>query len=173
MDRASKPSAPPFYLKFLFIGLNIIMIKDDIYTAGLIDGEGSIMLNKRTEGKSFRFPCVSMSSTSYELLKFMQNQYGEHICNHKSYKKYHKQSWVWRVRNQAAINLLTKIVSYLKEETKLSRAKFIVEKYPMLTVRTGKYNLKQIKAKLKLEEDFHKIGNSNNPHLQLQNNWII
>ena len=45
---------------------------DKAYIAGIIDGEGSIILI-RFHQKQFPSPCVSIASTSLELLEWLRN----------------------------------------------------------------------------------------------------
>lgn len=44
------------------------------YIAGIIDGEGSIMLQK-FHSNEFPAPCVSIASTSLELLEWIKKNY--------------------------------------------------------------------------------------------------
>lgn len=59
--------------------LNIL---EAIYLAGIIDGEGSILLTRIHKGEHRR-PCTSISSSDIELLIYLQAVTGGHILNKK------------------------------------------------------------------------------------------
>ena len=40
------------------------------YTAGIIDGEGTITLTKTHSHNEFRYPVLSMTSTTYSFLEY-------------------------------------------------------------------------------------------------------
>lgn len=131
----------------------------DAYAAGLMDGEGSIMLSRAhavgsAQGGAFRQPTCTLSSTSRELVEFMLQEYGGFICNQKKYKEHHKQAWIWRVSYTRANKLLRRILPFLKEKEKIRRAKMIVEEYPKLTKRNGQYTEQQRQLKLAFEKRF-------------------
>lgn len=48
------------------------------YIAGIIDGEGSIML-QRFHAKEYPSPCVSIASTTLELLKWIKKTVGKGV----------------------------------------------------------------------------------------------
>lgn len=123
------------------------------YTAGLIDGEGTITLSKLNSGE-FRSPVVSVTSTSYELLDFLKIEFGGHICKQKVYKSHHKQSWSWKLRHDQAVELCTILIPFLKEKSKLKRAKLIHKFYKKLTPRNGKYSDSLKKKKIQFEKLF-------------------
>lgn len=52
------------------------------YVAGIIDGEGSIMLTRMHE-KEHRRPCITIASTDKELLIYIQTLTGGIIINKK------------------------------------------------------------------------------------------
>ena len=124
------------------------------YIAGLFDGEGIITLTYHSSKDEFRSPTVSMSNTSYELLDFILKEYGGSIVKQKVYKDHHKQSWSWRLKRRKALNFLSDIAPYMKERTKLKRAKTLLNEYLKVTPRNGKYSEKMKVAKLAFENDF-------------------
>jgi hypothetical protein len=123
------------------------------YTAGLIDGEGTITLSKLNSGE-FRSPVISISSTSYELLEFLKTNYGGSISKHKVYKNHHKQSWSWKIVNDRAVELCTNLLPFLLEKSKLKRCKLISKFYKKLTPRNGKYPDELTKKKRQFEQLF-------------------
>lgn len=129
------------------------MKEDDVYAAGLIDGEGSIMLLSSHRSK-FKVPTISMTSTSYELIDFMQKTYGGVVCKHKTYKDHHKKSWSWRIRYNKVFNFISKILPYLKDGQKVRRARFLQAFYKKYTPRNGRYSEECLKKKKQLERVF-------------------
>lgn len=101
-----------------------------------------------------RCPQVSLSSTTYDFMTFLKEEYGDHISTHKTYKDHHKQSWSWKLSYNNAITFLTKIVIFLKEPEKIRRAKMLIEEYPGVVVRNGKYSEKQLIIREKFENKF-------------------
>lgn len=124
------------------------------YTAGLIDGEGTVTLSRLHKTDKFRSPVVSVSSTTYELLDFLKSIYGGSISPHKTYKEHYKQSWSWKLNYNAALSFLIKILPYMKEPEKIRRAKLLVERYKSLTPRNGRYTELQTTNKLRFETEF-------------------
>jgi len=123
------------------------------YIAGIIDGEGSIMLLK-FHNNQFPSPCISISSTTIELLEWIKSV--TKIGSIKSKKNYniekHADSFTYTVKYNDAIDLLIQIEPYLIIKTKKKRAQLIIEKYKSVTPRNGKYSNEMIKAK----EEFYK-----------------
>lgn len=132
-------------------------IEENAYAAGLVDGEGTITLSAKhsdTNSYSYRFPIVSVSSTTMTFLSFLKANYGGHICRHKKSKEHHSQAYSWRVIYDNAILFLIKILPYMKEPEKIRRAKLIVKNYKDVTIRNGKYSEEQLIAKHKFEHEF-------------------
>ncbi len=50
-----------------------MITEEKAYIAGIIDGEGSIMLLK-FHNNQFPAPCISISSTTLELLEWLKNK---------------------------------------------------------------------------------------------------
>jgi hypothetical protein len=124
------------------------------YLAGLIDGEGTITLSKNHKTSKFRTPIISMSSTTYELVEYLKQNYGGSISKHKVYQDHHKQSWSWKLDYMNAVKLCNKIKNLLREPSKKYRAQFISQYYPLVTKRNGKYTDKEIETKLFFEDSF-------------------
>ena len=82
------------------------MKKEDLYyTAGLMDGEGTITLTVINKGK-YRAPSVSVTSTTPELLTYLKENFGGCVCKQKTYKEHHKPSNEWKVRYDAAYRFI-------------------------------------------------------------------
>ena len=129
------------------------MEKDFIYTAGLIDGEGTIGLVKANKNQ-FKSPYVSVSSTTFELVDYLKNTYGGYISKHKVYQDHHKQSYSWKINFHKAIEFIKNILPYLKEPEKIRRANLIINEYSKVTKRNGKYSSNELKSKLDFEYRF-------------------
>lgn len=124
------------------------------YTAGIIDGEGTITLSREKKASKYRHLVVSVSSTTLQILEFLQSRYGGSISRHKTYKKHHKQSWSWKVQNQRALSLLNDVFPLLLEPEKSRRAKLTLSSYSEVTPRNGKYTEDMREAKLLFEAEF-------------------
>jgi intein/homing endonuclease len=122
-----------------------------VYTAGLIDGEGTITLSK---GGKFRYPVVSVTSTSRELIDFLHSTFQGVVVNQKTYKDHHKPAWVWKVSYDQAIEFIIDVRPFMKEPSKCKRCDLILSSYKKLTNRNGKYTPEQIQAKLDFETAF-------------------
>ncbi|NFM46413.1 hypothetical protein FDB72_09745 [Clostridium botulinum] len=123
------------------------------YIAGIIDGECSIMLF-RFHNNQFPSPCISISSTTIELLKWIKSvtKMGT-IKRKKNYNtEKHTDSFTYTIKYNDAINLLIQIEPYLVIKNKKARASLIIKKYKSVTPRNGKYSDEMVKAK----GDFYK-----------------
>lgn len=125
------------------------------YIAGIIDGEGSIML-QRFHSNEYPSPCVSIASTTLELLTWIKETVGYGIIKQK--KNYnlekHKDCYSYVVKYDNAINLLKEVFPYLIINAKKERAKLILEKYKSLTPRNGRYTSELLNAKFKFYNEF-------------------
>jgi hypothetical protein len=124
------------------------------YAAGIMDGEGSVMYDREKSTSPYRRPSVSVTSTSYELVDFMKQNFGGHICSHKTYKAHHKPHWSWRLKADKALSFLENIRPYLLEKEKCRRADLLLIHHKNVTPRNGKYTSDLHLAKLQLEEEF-------------------
>lgn len=110
---------------------------DKAYIAGIIDGEGSIMLTKFHKNQH-PSPCLSIASTSLELLLWIKDKtgYGD-IKSKKNYNiEKHQDSYVYTVKYNNAIELLNDITPYLVIPIKKQRAELILSEYKVLLQET-------------------------------------
>lgn len=125
------------------------------YITGIIDDEGSIML-QRFHSNEYPSPCVSIASTTLELLTWIKETVGYGIIKQK--KNYnlekHKDCYSYVVKYDNAINLLKEVFPYLIINAKKERAKLILEKYKSLTPRNGRYTSELLNAKFKFYNEF-------------------
>ena len=126
------------------------------YAAGIIDGEGSIMLGYRDRGERFKTLEISVASTSLGLLNAVMGFVGAgNIYKKKVYSEKHTQSFAWRLRGSLqCVALCRRILPFLNEESKLRRAKKILSEWSMVTLRNGRYNEAGVARKLKFELEF-------------------
>ena len=73
------------------------------YIAGIIDGEGSICLTK--SGK-WRHPTIQISSTTYEMLEYVQSIIGGTISKKSENGVNCKQAYAYKIDYQRAIQVL-------------------------------------------------------------------
>lgn len=125
------------------------------YLAGIIDGEGSIMLSKYHKSE-YPSPYISISSTDSELLEWIKDKMGSGRINKK--KNYnidkHKTSYTYFIYYDVAIDIMKKIEPFLVITKKKLRAKFIVENYKKVTQRNGRYSEQQKLVKEQFYLDF-------------------
>ena len=129
----------------------------DYYTAGIIDGEGTITLSIKksaVNNRNFRMPVVSVSSTTLEILTFLKENYGGHISTQKVQQAHYKQSWSWKLTYNDAISLCEKISHLLLEPEKRRRAELLINEYHNVTKRNGKYTESDLEAKYNFQEHF-------------------
>jgi hypothetical protein len=85
------------------------------YTAGIIDGEGSIYINNQKWKERLCLALrVSVVNTNEWLIQWFKMQYGGHISS-----KYHgherfKVAWVWELSGGKASDFLKLIIPYLQ-----------------------------------------------------------
>lgn len=136
---------------------------DYAYIAGLIDGEGTISLISKGKNTT-RQPQVSISSTTYELLSYCKETFGGGcICKHKKTKMHHKDAYSWRMYNDSALDLLSRILVYMKEPEKVRKGLLLINNYKKFTRRNGWYTQAELLAKEELEKEFFQ----NNPAVKL------
>ncbi|WP_142418958.1 LAGLIDADG family homing endonuclease [Clostridium tertium] len=123
------------------------------YIAGIIDGEGSVML-QRIHKNEYPSPCISIASTTLELLEWVKDTVGKgRIISKKNYNiEKHKDCYSYVLRRNDAISLLNDIYPYLIINTKKKRAELIISKYKSVTPRNGYYTDEMLIAK----EEFYK-----------------
>ncbi|MGD6961343.1 LAGLIDADG family homing endonuclease [Fictibacillus phosphorivorans] len=131
---------------------------DAAYLAGVIDGEGSIMLT-RMHKKEFRRPCISIASTDLELLQYVQSLTGGIVIGKKNYQpNIHKKSFTLTIKKKNTVfSILNQIVPFLRIDKKRNRALFILGEYNRVTSRNGKYTTDQLNQKLLFEKNFFEL----------------
>ncbi|CAN7211773.1 LAGLIDADG family homing endonuclease [Rossellomorea sp. LjRoot5] len=128
------------------------------YLAGIIDGEGSITLT-RMHDKEHRRPCITIASTDYELLEYLQILTNGQITKKKNYHPdRHLNSYTLSIKaKNQVLNILKLVFPFLRVHKKKKRASWILDHYDRVTVRNGKYNPDNLKQKVTFEEEFFKL----------------
>lgn len=125
------------------------------YTAGLVDGEGTITMG-RTQSP-YRHPVVTLASCTFELLEFLKERFGGCICTKNVTKEGHSPAWSWQLLNASAIQFLGLIRPYLREPDNIRRTELLITEYGKLTLRNGKYTEAQKTTKLEFEARFFSV----------------
>ena len=97
------------------------------YLAGIVDGEGTVTMS-RSGTRTYR-PAVNVDSTDRELIEWIHERCGGMIIEKKTYKSHHRQSYIWRLRNFAAVEMLAAILPFMVIERKRKRAEIIVRDF--------------------------------------------
>jgi hypothetical protein len=127
-----------------------LSVNDAAYIAGLIDGEGTITLQRKHKNENRRL-AVTISSTEIQLLEFVKATTGVGIITTKrKYKPHHAQSFTYAVYSRQALSLLTQVSDYLLSYKKL-RSKLILDQYLNVTPRNGKYSEHQKESRAAFE----------------------
>lgn len=124
---------------------------DDAYLAGILDGEGSIVLEPY---KGMWRISVNVDSTDRELLEWLKARYTGYIVTKKKYQDHHRQAWTWRVVNRPALAVLEAALPFMVIERKIARAKLLLEEWPKCTPRNGKYTPSLLETKYSLVQRF-------------------
>ncbi|MGM7702809.1 LAGLIDADG family homing endonuclease [Pseudalkalibacillus sp. Hm43] len=128
------------------------------YIAGVIDGEGSIILT-RMHANEHRRPVITIASTDLELLTYVQSVAGGYLYSKKNYNpSKHKNSFILNIKiKKEVFYVLQSCLPYLRIDQKRKRAAWILDNYDKVTPRNGKYVKDVLARKLKFEEDFFKL----------------
>lgn len=130
------------------------MKKEDLYyMAGLVDGEGSVLFTK-PHRNNLRCPQVSVTNTKIELLLPFKAHFGGNISSKRTYKKHHTASYHWKVTHQKALVCLKALLPALRHPDKIRKATLLLEEYPKIVKRNGKYSKSDLRAFKELEKDF-------------------
>jgi len=130
------------------------MIDIYAYTAGLMDGEGTIALTKNHKKDKFRCPWITLTSTTWNIVEFLKVNFGGTISIKKTYKEHHKKCWVWTLRYDKALALCRNIYPFLLEPSKKNRCEMLITSYKKVTSPNGKYSQDMIDKKIEFEQIF-------------------
>ena len=104
------------------IQLSLVEEKDIAYTAGIIDGEGSIWPQKIHCGsRGGNAITVSVGMTSETIPQWLSETWGGTYYFYKSKKPHCKDKWTWFLSSDRAVYFLQIILPYLKLKQKQAR----------------------------------------------------
>jgi hypothetical protein len=99
----------------------VITRENKAYIAGFIDADGSIMIERRKDKRSFfkylHTPRITAVSITKEVLEYISNLYGGNVNLVKRKKKRFKTerpTYAWGISGKRAITLARDIMPYLK-----------------------------------------------------------
>lgn len=125
---------------------NTLSTAEAAYIAGLIDGEGTVILGRKHRNEN-RHLAITISNTEMALLKFVVDSIGcGKITNKRTTRLHHIPSFTYAIYNRQALDLLRQIHSPLRSY-KARRANIIIRDYLALTPRNGKCTAAQRKAR--------------------------
>ncbi|MBF0484500.1 MAG: LAGLIDADG family homing endonuclease [Candidatus Omnitrophica bacterium] len=125
------------------------------YIAGIIDGEGTVSLNRRRKNETHT-PNVSIANNNLVMLQWIQSKAGGLICSKKKRLAHHNNSYAWSVRQDRAIDFLNEIKKYLI--IKKQQAELITMEYKKVTHRAGKYTPELLAKKEALVENIRQLN---------------
>lgn len=126
------------------------------YLAGIIDGEGSVVLTRRHKGGNRRAG-ITITNTEYKMIKWILNKTGVgFVIKKKTYKQHHLTSYAYQIYSQQALDILKQVLPYLQTYKK-DRARLILKNYKKLTPRNGKYSKTLLIQRDEFIEKFFKI----------------
>ena len=99
------------------------------YKAGVMDGDGSFSLIKKTDQKNpLYFPFIQLSNQNEKLVKSFNSDFGGYLHLRKPWigkdNSIRQASWQWRIEKQQSRMFLETIIPYLK--VKKERAQFLL-----------------------------------------------
>lgn len=82
------------------------------YLAGIMDGEGTVALAKRSDRPSLK-PTLHVGMTDLAVLELLRATFGGSVRPKKVSAEHHKPQWVWRVYNRMAVDCIKQMRPYL------------------------------------------------------------
>jgi hypothetical protein len=107
---------------------------DLAWAAGIIDGEGSVMLI-RSHPNDNECPVVSVTNTSMELLEKMSQMFGGKIRKQKKYNPKHTQAYIWSIKHQHALECIKMLAPMIVIPKKKNRSDLIISTFPKVSKR--------------------------------------
>jgi hypothetical protein len=109
---------------------------DSAYFAGLMDGEGSIIIAKNKGGRNtWR---ATISNTDFDLLNWCKKVTGcGSIVRHENSNPLHATSGAWQCYSWNARSILKQLLPYLKIKEKIDRAVRMIAELDLITQEAG------------------------------------
>lgn len=125
--------------------------------AGIIDGEGSIVLERRSGMIKWRHPAIIVTSTDHEILsKCKEIVNSGAISLKREVYSNAKTSWSWRmIGGKRVIEVLREIEPHLICPKKKKRAQYLISNYSNNTIAGGNYTDVEKETKRQFEENFY------------------
>lgn len=125
------------------------------YLAGLVDGEGSICLVRSSKTAKFRWPCLSISNTTPNIIDWCKQTFGGSVVHKPKKQVHHSDAYEWRLRNKPMLfHVLANICPYMLVPEKVRRINLLLSEYDSCTPRNGKYTPNQLTQKQDFENRF-------------------
>jgi hypothetical protein len=133
--------------------VNLLSVAEAAYIAGIVDGEGSIMLSP-SAGR-YRFPVLAIANNDRQLLEWIDAIVGGgRIAVKPARKPTHSESYMWEIKNRRCIAICEQLRPYLRVARKVARVAIIVDRYTICTPANGHYTPAQRAAKEAMETAF-------------------
>ena len=126
------------------------------YAAGILDGEGSVLLT-RVRKDRWPSPVVSIASTDRELLEWFRSRRGGTIIRKRTYKPHHSESFDWKLTDRQALEFIKIVRPFLVIRRKIARCDLLLAEYLVCTPRNGRYSEEMATKKRKLIERFSSL----------------
>lgn len=84
------------------------------YTAGIIDGEGHIVLSAQTHGVRYMVVEVAVTNTNEWLCQWLAMQFGGHVSSTGPVKEHWRKSFRWKLSGKKAKSFLIDVLPYLQ-----------------------------------------------------------
>jgi hypothetical protein len=139
----------------VMIGDRIVNLAERAYTAGIIDGEGTITLSRKHRNNTHS-PEITVANTDLRLLEWLKKRLGGLIKKKVRKLPQHNQAYTWIVRNDRAIEVMKEIEDFLIIKRKHSE--LITRKYKACTPRNGKYTEELLSKKMELIAEIKKLN---------------
>jgi hypothetical protein len=152
-------SAPCEYFSRSSVSLaciNLLSPCNAAYVAGIIDGEGTTTLTRTHSGENRR-PVLSISSTEYDLLRYVRTTVGAgRISGKVCSRPHHSPSFAYVITGRQALTVLSQVVPFLRTY-KLERARLLLSEYIAVTPRNGRYTPEQRARRTEFERRFFRF----------------
>ena len=118
--------------------VRILSLPEAAYLAGLIDGEGTITLTRKTKNAN-RTIAISISNTELNLLTYSLEIIGAgKIAPKRVTKANHTPAFIYQISGRQALIVIEQILPFLRSYKK-ERGMLLAKSYIQLTPRNGRY----------------------------------
>jgi hypothetical protein len=112
------------------------------YAAGIVDGEGSITLNKqggtaRVKATLYRVPVIQVSMTAKPVIQFLVDTFNGVIALRP---RNCTDLWEWRASNSRALDIMAMLRPHMMEPNKIARIDFLLSTEFRMEQADRRYN---------------------------------